>query len=102
VDTISFNTLECELLLDNRLVHLPDPSQLAFLFFQFTMQETRGSTEVESQNQENVVEQTVEHIGPMSSQGFNLEVVLPFHLPPLPQALSGVNLLLSEDSLSRM
>jgi hypothetical protein len=27
VDTNSFYTLECELLLDDRLVHLPDPSQ---------------------------------------------------------------------------
>ena len=28
MDTNSFYTLECELLLDDRLVHLPDPSQV--------------------------------------------------------------------------
>ena len=28
MDTNSFYTLECELLFDDRLVHLPDPSQV--------------------------------------------------------------------------
>jgi hypothetical protein len=61
------------------------------------MHESGGSTEMGSQSQELVVEQTIEHRGPGDSQDFNLEVVLPFHQPQQPQ--SGVNLLLNENSL---